>query len=113
MKNYQNSSNCFIQTIKKLIILTLYTGGSFEKSETSVENKFCLNDEPDVGSIEPFAPVRIEKYFGLGTTLKYVPETQELFATAGESDRIYIVTLKKNFKFEVHFNHEKREVVSH
>ena len=93
----------------------LVTGGNFEA--TSITHRrnavtpFCLNGQQDVGSIEPFAPIdQLEVFNALGTKLKFAKETDELFATAGESDRVYVITLKETYKFDIYFKENKSKL---
>ena len=38
-----------------------------------------------------------------GTQIKFIPKTDELLVTAGESDHVYMITLKESYKIRVMF----------
>ena len=84
----------------------LITGGTFEvsdlkaKKQKTAESKVnCLMNEQDISSIGAFAPLaQNEEFRALGTKLLFAQETDELFATAGESDRVYVISMKLGAK---------------
>ena len=39
-----------------------------------------------------------------GTQIKFIPETDELLVTAGESDRVYMIALKESYKIRLIFD---------
>ena len=42
--------------------------------------------------------------------MKFAKETNELFVTAGDSDRVYVITLKETYKFDIYFNDKKSKL---